>query len=69
MAKESPAASDTRSSLRDLGGIWSRRDQIWKQVPRADKLSFGAGIVLMALVALAETGIALLLGGFFDRVV
>jgi ATP-binding cassette subfamily B protein len=61
-------ADDDRSFFGDIGGIWSRRRQIWRLVPKADKFSFGAAVGLMAVAALVETGIALLLGSFFDKV-
>lgn len=52
----------------DMGGIWSRRQQIWRLVPKADRRSFAIGVLLMAVVAAVETGIALLIGWFFARV-
>src|SRR5216684_4127758 len=61
-------AEDQRSFLGDVGTVWTRRKQIWRLVTRADKLGFAAGVVIMALVAAIETGIALLIGWFFDRV-
>ncbi len=57
-----------RTFFGDIGGVWSWRRQIWRLVPRGDKFSFGSAIAIMAVVALVETGIALLLGRFFDRV-
>jgi len=61
-------AEEQRSFLGDVGTVWTRRKQIWRLVTRADKLGFAAGVVIMALVAAIETGIALLIGWFFDRV-
>ncbi len=61
-------AGKDRTFFGDIGGVWSRRQQIWKLVPRVAKFSFGAAIVIMAGVAGVETGIALLLGRFFDHV-
>jgi ATP-binding cassette subfamily B protein len=61
-------AGNDRSFFGDIGSVWSRRQQIWRLVPRKAKLIFGAAIVIMAGVAIVETGIALLLGRFFDRV-
>ena len=52
----------------DLPGVWSRRKQIWALVPRADKAGFGAAVVIMALCALVETRIPLVLGRVFDKV-
>ncbi len=57
-----------RSFLGDVGSIWTRRKQIWRLVSRADKLGFGAGVLIMAVVAAVETGIALLIGILFGRV-
>jgi ATP-binding cassette subfamily B protein len=63
-----PAPDPTRSFLGDLGGVWSQRRVVWELVPKKDKSRFIGAIVLMALVALIETGIAILLGAFFARV-
>lgn len=57
-----------RPLLGDAGSLWGRRKQIWRLVPRADKIGFFTGILLMAIVAGIETGIALLIGYFFNRV-
>lgn len=57
-----------RSFLGDVGSVWKRRKQIWRLVSRADKIGFGTGVLIMALAAAVETGIALLIGWFFDRV-
>lgn len=54
--------------LGDLAVVWKRRKQIWKLLARADKLGFGAGLVIMALVAFLENQIPLLLGRFFNEV-
>ncbi len=59
---------EERSFLGDVGSVWTRRKQIWRLVSRADKLGFGAGVLIMAVVAAVETGIALLIGILFDRV-
>jgi ATP-binding cassette subfamily B protein len=59
---------EDRSFLGDVGSVWKRRKQIWRLVPVADKLGFGAGVLIMALAAAVETGIALLIGTIFDRV-
>lgn len=52
----------------DLAVVWKRRKQIWQLLPRADKLGFGSGLLIMALVAFLENQIPLLLGKFFDGV-
>jgi ATP-binding cassette subfamily B protein len=57
-----------RSFLGNVGSVWQRRKQIWRLVARADKIGFGTGVLIMTLVAAVETGIALLIGWFFDRV-
>ena len=57
-----------RSLLGNVGSVWSQRKQIWKLVSRADKLGFVSGVLIMALVAAIETGIAILIGWFFNRV-
>jgi ATP-binding cassette subfamily B protein len=54
--------------LGDLAIVWRHRKQIWRLLPRADKLGFGSGLAIMALVALLENQIPLLLGRFFDGV-
>lgn len=68
MPAQPPAKPEKRSVLEDLGGVWSRRGQIWSLVPRADRLAFGGAVLVMAVASLLETGIALLLGRFFDEV-
>ncbi len=57
-----------RSFFGDVGSVWSRRRQIWRLVTRADKTGFISGVLIMAAVAAIETGIAILIGIFFDRV-
>jgi ATP-binding cassette subfamily B protein len=59
---------EDRSFMGDVGSVWTNRKQIWRLVSREDKLGFAAGVVIMALVAALETGIALLIGRLFDRV-
>jgi ATP-binding cassette subfamily B protein len=61
-------AQKQRSFLGDVGSVWSSRKQIWRLVSRADKLGFISGVLIMALVAAIETGIAILIGWFFNRV-
>jgi ATP-binding cassette subfamily B protein len=56
------------SFLGDVGSVWKRRREIWRLVSRADKVGFISGVLLMAVVAAVETGIALLIGWFFTRV-
>src|ERR1043165_7164930 len=60
--------AEEKSMGRELGGIWRRRKEIWRLVTRTDKLGLTAGVVIMALVAALETGIAILIGWFFNRV-
>src|SRR5712692_7359802 len=62
MPKEEP------SFLGEVGTVWTRRKQIWRLVSRADKLGFTEGVLIMAMVAAIETGIALLIGILFGRV-
>ncbi len=64
-----PPKDEKRSVLGDLSSVWSRRKQIWSLVKRQDRVAFGSAVAVMALVSLVETGIALLLGRFFDEVV
>ena len=52
--------------LGDLAVVWKRRKQIWRLVPRADKLGFGSGLLIMGVVAYLENQIPMLLGDFFD---
>jgi ATP-binding cassette subfamily B protein len=59
---------EERSFMGDVGSVWTNRKQIWRLVSREDKLGFAAGVVIMAIVAAVETGIALLIGRLFDRV-
>ena len=57
-----------RSFFGDVGSVWKSRKQIWRLVSRKDKLGFISGVLIMALVAAIETGIAILIGWFFNRV-
>lgn len=57
-----------RSFLGGVGSVWSCRKQIWRLISRADKTGFISGVLIMALVAAIETGIAILIGWFFNRV-
>lgn len=68
MAPEKSALAPGPSMIGELGGIWSRRKQVWPLVARRDRLGFGAAVIVMAVSSLIETGIAILLGRFFDRV-
>lgn len=52
--------------LGDLAVVWNRRKQIWRLVPRADKLGFGSGLLIMGVIAYLENQIPMLLGDFFD---
>ena len=61
-------AKEDVSFLGEVGTLWTRRKQIWRLVPRADKLGFGIGVLISALVAGVEVLIALLSGELFDRV-
>lgn len=60
---------EEKSFLGDVGSVWSRRKQVWRLVSRADKLGFGLGVLISAVIAAVETGIAVLIGYFFDRVI
>ncbi len=57
-----------QSLLGNIGSVWSSRKQIWKLVSRQDKIGFISGVLIMALVAAIETGIAILIGWFFNRI-
>ena len=61
-------AKKERSLLGDVGTVWARRKQIWRLISREDKVGFISGVLIMALAAAIETGIALLIGWFFNRV-
>jgi ATP-binding cassette, subfamily B, bacterial len=52
----------------EIGDVWRNRKEIWRLVSRRDKLGFGFAVLAMAGVAAVETGIAVLLGRFFDCV-
>lgn len=54
--------------LGDLTVVWKRRRQIWQLLSRADKLGFGSGLLIMAVIAFLENQIPLLLGRFFDGI-
>ncbi len=61
-------AEEERSLLGETGSLWTHRGQIWRLVPRSDRRGFFSGVLLMAVVAAVETGIAILIGWFFNRV-
>ena len=61
-------AEKERSLLAGVGSVWSHRKQIFRLISRADKIGFISGVLIMALVAAVETGIAILIGWFFNRV-
>jgi len=63
-----PPPEPERSFTGDLSGVWARRKQIWALVPRGDKAGFGAAVLVMAVCALVETRIPLVLGRVFDKV-
>jgi ATP-binding cassette subfamily B protein len=65
MAEELSTAK-TSPLLGDLAVVWNRRKQIWRLVPRADKLGFGSGLLIMGVIAYLENQIPMLLGDFFD---
>ena len=57
-----------RTLLGDVGNVWARRKEIWRLISRADKLGFISGVLIMSLAAAIETGIAILIARFFNRV-
>jgi ATP-binding cassette subfamily B protein len=57
-----------RSFLGDIGSVWAHRRDIWRLLSRADKLSLASAVLLMTLVAAAETRIAFLFGSFWNEV-
>lgn len=61
-------AKQEKSFLGNVGTVWSRRKQVWQLVSRADALGFTAGVLISAVAAAVETGIAWLIGRFFDRI-
>ncbi|HYJ04548.1 MAG TPA: ABC transporter ATP-binding protein, partial [Chthoniobacterales bacterium] len=64
-----PPAPPPRSVGSDIGGVWSRRRQIWRLVSRRDKLAFGASVLTMAVVAQLEATLPILLGKFTTQIV
>lgn len=65
---EQPRQSKPSPLLGDLAVVWNRRKQIWRLLPRADKLGFGSGLIIMAVIAFLENQIPILLGRFFNTV-
>ena len=61
-------AGSPQSILGDVVGIWCRRKEVWRLISRADKAGLITGVLIMALVAAVETGIAILIGWFFNRI-
>ena len=57
-----------RTLLGDVGNVWARRKEIWRLISRADKLGFISGVLIMSVAAALETGIAILIARFFNRV-
>ena len=57
-----------RTLLGDVGNVWGRRREIWRLISRADKVGFISGVLIMSLAAAIETGIAILIAEFFNRV-
>ena len=62
-------AKEDKPFLGDIGNVWGRRKQIWRLISRKDKWGFTAGVLISALASGVETGIAVLIGYFFDRVI
>ncbi|HET6976191.1 MAG TPA: ABC transporter ATP-binding protein [Pyrinomonadaceae bacterium] len=60
---------EDHSFLGDVGSVWKRRQQLWRLVSRADKIGFGTGVLISGVIAATQTGIAVLIGYFFDRVI
>lgn len=58
-----------QSFMGNVGSVWTLRKQIWRLVSRADKLGFAAGVLISAVAAAVETGIAVLMGYLFDRII
>ncbi|MEO6392752.1 MAG: ABC transporter ATP-binding protein [Pyrinomonadaceae bacterium] len=54
--------------LGDLAVVWQSRKQIWRLVPRTDKLGFASGMVIMAVVAVLESQVAIRLGDLLNGV-
>ena len=69
MPKGHPSPPPPRSLFGEMGGVWSRRGQIWRMVSRPAKLAFGASILTMAVVAQLEAILPILLGKFTTRIV
>jgi len=59
---------EDRSFLGDVGGVWTRRKQIWRLVSPQDKRGFIAGVLIMAVASALESGIPLLVGQIYNRV-
>jgi ATP-binding cassette subfamily B protein len=52
----------------ELSAVLHRRKEVWSLVSRKHRWAFLAAVGVMAVASLTETGIALLLGKFFDEV-
>ncbi|HEX8177172.1 MAG TPA: ABC transporter ATP-binding protein [Pyrinomonadaceae bacterium] len=61
-------SKEERSFFGDVGSVWARRKQIRQLVSRADALGFATGVLISALAAGVETGIAWMIGRFFDSI-
>lgn len=67
MPKGHPTPPPPRSLVGEIGGVWSRRGQIWQMVSHRDKLAFAASAVTMSGVAYLDTRIPFFLADFCDR--
>ena len=68
MPKGHSSPPPPRSLLGEMGGVWSRRRQIWRLISRRDKLAFGASVVTMAVVAQLVAIMPVLLGKFTTQI-
>lgn len=54
--------------LGDLGVVWQRRKQIWRLVPRSDKLVFGSSMLIATGSSVLQNQVAIRLGDLLNGV-
>jgi ATP-binding cassette, subfamily B, bacterial len=63
-----PAPAGARKIGEELRAILRRQRQVWHLVARRDKIALAGAVGVMAVASLADNGIAVLLGTFFEWV-
>jgi len=59
---------EKKGILAEVRGIFHCATQVWKLVPRPQKIAFGLAALIMAITSAGNTAVALLLGTLVDRI-